>query len=282
MAFQAVVLRVMVASPSDVQDSRATIESALYEWNTISAGNRGVLLLPWLFESAAVPIAGAHPQAIINSQGLKDADIVFAVFGSRIGSPTQDAISGTVEEIEGAIKAGKPVHIYFSSGPVPNDVDTSQLTALRAFKDELQTRALLGQFADAGALASEVRKAIELDLTTLDLTSIAPAAAAGLQPLLVQPKAEREMKQDSKGKLSYTTRHWIEITNPNTDDATEVSIAPDGSQDFWVASEGSTVIHGHQTRTFSLAYSMATGSDPVVVVSWSIGEERFTKKFHIG
>ena len=65
-----------------------------------------------MFETAAVPIAGAHPQAIINSQGLKDADIVFAVFGSRIGSPTPDAISGTVEELEAAIKAGKPEIAY--------------------------------------------------------------------------------------------------------------------------------------------------------------------------
>lgn len=258
------------------------IESALYEWNTISAGNRGVLLLPWLFESAAVPLAGAHPQAIINSQGLKDADIVFAVFGSRIGSPTLEAISGTVEEIEGAIKAGKPVHIYFSNGPVPNDVDTAQLTALRAFKKELQTRALLGEFSDAAALGGEVRKAIELDLTTLDLASIAPASPTGVQPLLVQPKFDREMKQDSKGKISYTTRHWIEITNPNTEDATEVSITPAESQDFWVAAEGPTVIHGHQTRTFALSYSMATGPDPVLVVSWSIGGEQFTKDFHVG
>ncbi|MDR2372830.1 MAG: hypothetical protein LBD77_01740 [Bifidobacteriaceae bacterium] len=58
--FQAVVLRVMVASPSDVQSARTVIESALHEWNTVSAGGRGVLLLPWLFETSAVPLAGAH------------------------------------------------------------------------------------------------------------------------------------------------------------------------------------------------------------------------------
>lgn len=176
------VLSVMVASPSDVSEARQVIEKALYDWNaTSSAGNRGVMLRPWLHETSAVPLAGDHPQAIINSQGLRDADIVFAVFGSRIGSPTPDAISGSVEEVEKAIDAGKPVHIYFSSGPHPNDVDTNQLQALRQFKDQLKNRALLGEFAEASELTQQVNRAIEHDLTQLGLPAVKQSQQSGIK-----------------------------------------------------------------------------------------------------
>ncbi|MDR1427594.1 MAG: DUF4062 domain-containing protein [Bifidobacteriaceae bacterium] len=282
MAFQATVVRVMVASPSDVSTARDAIESALHMWNAASAGHRGVLLLPWRFETHAVPLAGAHPQAIINSQGLRDADIVFVVFGSRIGSPTPEAISGTAEEVEKAISAGKPVHIYFSSGPHPNDVDPQQLTVLRSFKEQLQSRALLGEFAQPSDLIQEVQEAIEHDLTELDLSAITSAAPAEVRPLIIQPKREREVKQDSKGKIGYTTRHWLEIANPNLEDAVGVTVEPREDQHFRVLWDTATVVHAQTTRTVPVVFTMGSGSNPVVIAKWTLGGEEFTKEYHIG
>lgn len=90
---------------------------------------------------------GAHPQKLINAQGVDDSDIVFALFGGRLGSPTPDAVSGTAEEIDRALRAGKPVHLYFSTAPLPHDIDTAQLEALRAFKTDMYDRGLLGEFS---------------------------------------------------------------------------------------------------------------------------------------
>jgi hypothetical protein len=62
----------------------------------------------------SVPLLGGHPQRLINAQGVDDSDILFALFalfGSRLGSPTPDAVSGTVEEIERAVEQGKPIHL---------------------------------------------------------------------------------------------------------------------------------------------------------------------------
>src|SRR5699024_9231282 len=119
-----------------------------------------VALQPWRWESSSVPLLGSHPQSLINSQGVDDSDIVFAIFGSRLGSPTPDAVSGTVEEIERANDQGKPVHVYFSDGPLPNDVDTEQLKGLREFKKQLQARGLLGTFSNVSQLTHEVWRAI--------------------------------------------------------------------------------------------------------------------------
>ena len=86
---------------------------------------------PWRWESSAVPMMGTQPQRLINAQGVDKSDIVISMFAGRLGSATPDAISGTAEEIDRALEAGKPVHLYFSTAPLPSDVNTEQLDALR-------------------------------------------------------------------------------------------------------------------------------------------------------
>ena len=135
MSFTASVLRVMIASPSDIPDARDAVEAAINDWNNANAKNKQVVLLPWRWETSSVPVLGDHPQSLINSQGVDESDIVFALFGSRLGSPTPDAVSGTVEEVERAVESGKPVHLYFSTAALPNDVDTRQLDGLREFEE---------------------------------------------------------------------------------------------------------------------------------------------------
>jgi hypothetical protein len=61
---------------------------------------------------------GERPQAIINRQLVDDADLLFAVFSTRLGSPTGVAESGTAEEIERLRGMQKPVLVYFSQAPL--------------------------------------------------------------------------------------------------------------------------------------------------------------------
>ena len=84
-------------------------ERAIHSWNDANAESRGVVLVPWRWETSSVPMLGDHPQAILNSQGLDRADVVFAYLLGPTGSPTPSAVSGTVEEIEKAVVRGKPV-----------------------------------------------------------------------------------------------------------------------------------------------------------------------------
>ena len=57
-------------------------------------------------------------QEVISRQLLKDCDLLVAAFWTRLGSRTGKSPSGTVEEIEEHLEAGKPAMIYFSSVPV--------------------------------------------------------------------------------------------------------------------------------------------------------------------
>lgn len=50
MSFKAEVLRVLIASPSDVQKERDEIETAIFEWNTRFAEDMQIILLPSRWE----------------------------------------------------------------------------------------------------------------------------------------------------------------------------------------------------------------------------------------
>lgn len=285
MAYTANVLRVMIASPTDTAEARDAVEAAIYGWNDANARNKQIILQPWRWETSSVPQLGDHPQSLINAQGVDESDIVFALFGSRLGSPTPGAVSGTVEEIERAIEQGKPVHLYFSTAQLPNDVDTAQLDGLRAFRDQILERGLLGEFNNVSQLGHEVWKAIEYDITALSLgVPVLQQTSKGVK-FQVQPKQERELKDyDKKGKPRYTTRHWIEVSNEGTEDAYDVVFETVGKHSgmHLLTNDTSTVIHEGQTRVVRVAYSMS-GEDPDVLrIRWSEDGEAKEREFHVG
>lgn len=285
MAYSANVLRVMIASPSDTTEGRDAVESAVHGWNEANAQSKQTILQPWRWETSSVPLLGSHPQSLINTQGVDDSDIVFALFGSRLGSPTPDAVSGTVEEIERAIGQGKLVHLYFSTAPLPNDVDTKQLEGLRAFKAEISQRGLLGEFNNVSQLEHEVWKAIEHDISALSLgTPVLKTPATGVR-FVVQPQQEREVSNvDAKGKPKYTTRHWIEITNTGDEDAENVSFEPVGEHTNMrlVRDERPTIIHPGQTRRLNVFHTMGGGDPAVLQIRWTENGEEKDRDFHVG
>ncbi|WP_315070569.1 hypothetical protein [uncultured Microbacterium sp.] len=145
------------------------MEQALHSRNDAHGERREISLQPWRWETGAVPILGDTPQALINAQGMDRAEILIALFGSRLGSPTSSAVSGTVEEIERAVGASKLVHLYFSTAPLPHDVDARHLDGLREFRQAIQERGLYGEYHNPTELGVEVWKAMEHDLAHLDL-----------------------------------------------------------------------------------------------------------------
>jgi hypothetical protein len=137
-------------------------------WNRDRAEAEGFVLIPQRWETDTVPlITGTDGQSVINSQIIDSADILISVFHSRLGMPTGRAPSGTAEEIERAVQAGRPVHVYFSNEAHPPGVDLAQLSNLRDFRSELQSRGLTGSFDSMEELRRMVHSAIDLDVQGL-------------------------------------------------------------------------------------------------------------------
>jgi hypothetical protein len=143
MSYDARVFNVMIASPGDVASERTIIRDVIYEWNAVHSKARNIVLLPVGWESHSSPEMGGSPQEIINNQILDKCDFLVGVFWTRIGTPTNDFASGTVEEIELHIKAEKPAMLYFSSQPVVMDtVEPEQYAELSKFKKSCRSRGL--------------------------------------------------------------------------------------------------------------------------------------------
>lgn len=183
MSFQAHVLKVLIASPSDTEEARDSVERALHDWNGSRGEREEVFLLPRRWEADAVPRMGnGDGQTVINSQLVDNADIVVGIFNSKLGSATPRAISGTVEELERTIASDTPVHIYFSDAPVARD-SLKSAQKLETFKKSLQSRGLYGTYSDARDLGQQVGRAIESDLVHLNLASPAGAPLVSAEPV---------------------------------------------------------------------------------------------------
>ena len=66
MTYQAQIVRVLIASPSDVMEERDAVEATLHRWNAEHSESAGTVLLPVRWESAATAESGDRPQAIVN------------------------------------------------------------------------------------------------------------------------------------------------------------------------------------------------------------------------
>src|SRR5690349_15709686 len=110
--------RVVIASPSDLFDIRKSVFEVIDELNrTFEVQRVAIRGLGW--EEYVTPGIGTDAQNVVSQQLLREYDILIALFATKLGSPTNSAASGTVEEIEHAIANEKSemgkhrVQVYF-------------------------------------------------------------------------------------------------------------------------------------------------------------------------
>jgi formylglycine-generating enzyme required for sulfatase activity len=116
------ILRIVVASPGDVQAERDLLPTVIEELNSGIARDRDLRLELARWETDAYP--GFHPQG---PQGLidpilriEDCDVLIGIFWKRFGTPTQDAKSGTEHEFRRAYevwqqnKTRPHIMVYFN------------------------------------------------------------------------------------------------------------------------------------------------------------------------
>lgn len=161
MPFKSETYRVLIASPSDLAEERQAATDAVNDWNAQHAVAESVVLLPVKWETHAIPQSGVTPQKAINDQLVSRCDILLGMFWTRLGTSTGVAESGTVEEIDQFVAAGKPALLYFSSRLIdPNRIDLKQHRKLKSFKTATYNKALTGSFSHV----NELRQTLVRDL----------------------------------------------------------------------------------------------------------------------
>lgn len=210
MSYEAKIYNVMTAGPDDVATERRVARDVILEWNAIHAYDRRLVLMPVGWETHSSPMTGDRPQGIINKQIVETADLLIAIFWTSLGSPTGESPSGTVEEIEKHVGAGKPAMVYFSSAPVHLDsVDDAKYRALKKFRDEQKGKILyetydgIGEFREklTRQLAQTVIRNFAADAAQADETDTvvstrsAPSLSDAAKELLI------EVARDQNGRV---------------------------------------------------------------------------------
>ncbi len=149
----------------------------------------------------------------------------------------------------------------------------------------MSKRGLLGEFSSASELSHEVWKAIEHDLVALSLAPPTTRPALSGVRFQVQPHQEREHTGFSKaGRATYTTRHWMDVTNVGDEDAQYVVFEIVGDSGLHMPrNDAPPVIHAGQVRRINVLRLMG-GTDPEIIrIRWegSDGEPR-EQDLHIG
>jgi hypothetical protein len=197
MLFDAKVISIMVAGPSDVGAELENVQDIIHNWNTMHAHDRKIVLLPLSWKSHAWPQMGDRPQAIIDRQVLSLSDLLVAVFWTRLGTPTGKAASGTVEEIEEHLASGKQAMLYFSNAPVhPNNIDEEQFRAVRQFREASEPKGIVERYASISEFREKFSR--QLTLTIIRNFKLPPSNEAEIREIARQeelPPLSAEARQ---------------------------------------------------------------------------------------
>ena len=143
------IIKVLIASPSDVDPERKIAEAVVRKWNTNNGDERQIWLEPVLWESHTAPDSNDRVQGIINRQIVDKCDFTIGIFWTRCGTDTGVAPGGAIEEVERMMGMGKHVMLYFSDVPVPpSKFDHNQASKLSEFKTKIKSRILPHSYSD--------------------------------------------------------------------------------------------------------------------------------------
>lgn len=142
--------KLLISHPSDIKEEVTCIRRLIKKYNETQGIIDKINILPLEWGHDTYPELdneGKGVQEIINKQIVYDSDGVVAIFWHRIGFPTKEHCSGTVEEISNMIKENKDVLVYFCKEKIELDeIDSEQLDKLKKFKKAYQNQGIYKEY----------------------------------------------------------------------------------------------------------------------------------------
>ena len=217
MPVEAKILPVMIASPGDVAEERQTVRGVLNDWNSLNSIHEKIVLLPMSWEKNATADLSERAQSQINDRILKRCDLLIGVFWTRLGTPTGEHESGTVEEIKEHVSAGKSAMVYFSRKPVELDsVDHEQYDKLNEFKLWCQSQGITIDYDSIEGFSSLLRDNLTIILRENSYLRTAVSKKTGIQthnPVELKTVSMDEMSLDMLARAVQSKRGTIIVRN---------------------------------------------------------------------
>jgi len=192
MAKSVTEYRCLLIAPSDVEDGCRVLLDLVRDWNAHLGKELGarVELVRW--RSHATPDARQPAQPTINEQIVDDCDLAVALFWSRLGTPTETAESGSVEEIERLTTAGIRVMLYFSDAAVEQAaLKGDQYSRLQTYRDKMQLAAFCWSYANDDVLQRQVMLHLTSAISELRARDVgSPLPSSGRGGVITAPKPD--------------------------------------------------------------------------------------------
>ena len=152
---------ILISSPSDVEKYVKNVQKAIKQYNTEYGLLSGIVFDYKNWKENVYPKYGEQAQDVINRQIVEKSDIVIALFGAKLGTPTKEHQSGTIEEIVKITKLGGKALTFFATGKLIKieDINPEQLTKLNIFKRDYY--GIYNGFASATKLEESVINALK-------------------------------------------------------------------------------------------------------------------------
>jgi len=108
----------LISCPGDVEPVVKLVNAVVKKFNDTYSDILSIRINPKHRKNSSYNQSGGKAQALLNKQFIHDCDAAVAVFWTRFGAPTDKYSSGTEEEIEDMLAAGKQVFLYFCEKPI--------------------------------------------------------------------------------------------------------------------------------------------------------------------
>jgi hypothetical protein len=150
-------------------------------------------------------------RTLINDALLKKCDLLVGIFWTRLGTPTGKFDSGTVEEIQTHLAAGKPGMIYFSERPLsPADFDRDQYEGVQRFKEWCRPKGIVHSFHSPEEFARKFSNDLQFQLNNhpkLSSIRTSPLTDEFHSPTVsLHPDPSGDISDDAKELLRQAVR----------------------------------------------------------------------------
>ena len=133
----------LISCAGDIREEIEVINRTVQKFNDQFSDTLGISIRTRHWSKSSYSQSGGKPQALLNEQFVKNCDAAVALLWTRFGTPTDQYGSGTEEEIEIMLEAGKQVFLYFSERPVsPSEMDSEGYAKVQALKQKYRNRGI--------------------------------------------------------------------------------------------------------------------------------------------
>lgn len=280
MAYHSLTILLLISAPSDIPDEdMATIKRTLSQWNLTVGRSTGLTVLPVSWTEHAASEFGERPQEIINDQLVIESDMVLALFADRLGTPTGEAESGTAEEIERMLEAGKHVSVLVNAAPrapLSGAKAIEEKGRLEEYLGGLRSRALVLRYSTQADLIGHVNNMLSRATAKVEAKAERPTPvpeaeeSRGVWPYLLRIPYQ---ETDNKGRLKSKTKYRLQLRNTTGRPVYDVSYSfPEGTSFDHIPHEPVESLPPDGTLEYPMMMVLGGESQATCTVTWHYAE----------